>query len=85
MWNLPGPYISMLTWLSHGAFKGVYSFLPYTRYDSGFRASPVHEEFVTVYGTFHLLFAQLPDGFSILVMAERALKMRHVLGGHGRL
>ena len=32
-------------------------------------------------GTFHLLFAQLPYGFSILVMAERALKTKHVLGG----
>ena len=36
-------------------------------------------------GTFHLLFAQLPNGFSILVMAERALNMKHVLGGHERL
>ena len=34
-------------------------------------------------GTFHLLLAQLRDGLSILVMAERALKMKHVLGGHG--
>ena len=33
-------------------------------------------------GTFHLLFAQLPDGLNILLVPERAWKMKHVLGGH---
>ena len=39
----------------------------YTRYKLGFLARPVHEDLVTVYGDLHLLFAQLLDGFSILL------------------
>ena len=60
-------------------------FYIYTRYELGFRAMPVHKDLVTVYGDLSPSFAQLLDGFSILEMAERALKMKHVLGGHGRL
>ena len=55
----------VVTWSLQGSI-----FISYIGYKLGFRARPVHKELVTVYGNLHLLFAKLPDGFSILVMAE---------------
>jgi hypothetical protein len=60
------------------------SFYIYIRYKLGIGARRIHEELVFIL-TIHILFEQLLDGSGILLMSERVLKMKQVLGDQRRV